>query len=267
MDLFTEGHSHKTLIGMIHAGPLPGTPFHKEGSFGRTVEDAVASATALYDAGADGCLIQTVDRVYPVVDEADPARIAAMGILAQAVRRVVPWEFRIGIQIMRNANCAAIGVAHVAGCDFIRATALVGTTMSPHGLVRGEPDRVMRYRAALRAERIAVVADIATMHFSWFGEKKGVGDIARAAQLVGASAVAVSHDRHDQLAENIEQVREAVPDMPILLAGGCNLSNLGRLMPIVDGAFVGTAIERDGWGTGIDRDKAAAFVEAARRTG
>ena len=37
--------------------------------------------------------------------------------------------------------------------------------------------------------------------------------------------------------------------------------------PIAVYQAVGTAIERDGWGTGIDRDKAAAFVEAARRTG
>lgn len=250
MDLFAMRTSHKALIGMVHLAALPGTPFHQEGTLGELVEDAVASAMALDTAGADGCLLQTVDRVYPVEDEADPAKIAALALVTGAIRREVRPDFQIGVQIMRNANRAAIAVAKVAGGDFIRATALVGATMSPHGLVEANPHRVMRYRAGLHAEEIAIVADISSMQFKWFGEDKPVGEIARAACLVGAAAVAVSHASEVGLMSLIEQVREATPGMPIMLAGGTNHTNARRLLGAADGAFVGKAIEAGGWGGG-----------------
>ena len=71
----------KVVIGMVHLLPLPGTPFYQEGTLEQTIENAVADATALYEGGADGCLIQTVDRVYPARDEADYARVAAMATI------------------------------------------------------------------------------------------------------------------------------------------------------------------------------------------
>jgi predicted TIM-barrel enzyme len=61
----------KVVIGMVHLLPLPGTPFYQEGTMEQTLDNAVVDAMALYQGGADGCLIQTVDRVYPAADEAD----------------------------------------------------------------------------------------------------------------------------------------------------------------------------------------------------
>ena len=63
----------KAVLGIIHLQPLPGTLFYKDGSFNQTLDTAVQSARALYDGGADGCLVQTVDRIYSVKDESDPA--------------------------------------------------------------------------------------------------------------------------------------------------------------------------------------------------
>lgn len=53
----------KAVLEMVHLAPLPGTPFHEEGSFGRIVDAAVESACALAVGGADGCLVQTVPRL------------------------------------------------------------------------------------------------------------------------------------------------------------------------------------------------------------
>src|ERR671925_542693 len=74
---------------------------------------AVADATALYHGGADGCLVQTVDRVYPATDEADYARVAAMAAITQAVADATGPEFQIGVQMMLNALKASIAVAKV----------------------------------------------------------------------------------------------------------------------------------------------------------
>jgi uncharacterized protein len=81
---------------MIHLQPLPGTPFYEDGSFGRILEVAVRSARALHEGGADGCLVQTVDRVYGVADEADPARTAAVSLIVRDIVQATGEGFQVG---------------------------------------------------------------------------------------------------------------------------------------------------------------------------
>ena len=87
---------------MVHLPPLPGKPFHKEGSFGQIVDVAVASARALAEGGADGCLVQTVDRVYHPGGDSDPARTAAMVLVVNAIAQAVNEGFQVGVQLTRN---------------------------------------------------------------------------------------------------------------------------------------------------------------------
>src|SRR5512146_3186490 len=141
----------KVVLGMVHLLPLPGTPFYQEGTIEQTREKAVADATALYQGGADGCLIQTVDRVYPAADEADYARVAAMAMIAKAVADATSPTFQIGIQIMLNALKASVAVATVCGGSFLRCTALVGATLSASGMVEAHPYDFLTYRAQLGA--------------------------------------------------------------------------------------------------------------------
>ena len=88
-DFITVGKS-KAVLGMIHLQPLPGTLYYKEDSFKRTRETAVESARALYEGGADGCLVQTVDRIYSVKDDSDPARTTAKSRPTPRVVRASP---------------------------------------------------------------------------------------------------------------------------------------------------------------------------------
>jgi uncharacterized protein len=264
MEVLRAGASRKLIIGMLHMAPLPGTPFHEQGSLGRIVERAVESARALEAGGADGCLAQTVDRVYPAADEADPIRVAAMALVVQAVVAATSDRFQVGVQIMRNANKASLAVAKVAGGRFVRIGALVGATMSNQGLLQSDAHGVMAYRRAIGAEDVACVADIDSMHFRWFGEHKPTAEVARAARQAGASAVALGRPDEASTLDTIDAVRRAVPDLPVLLAGYTNHANAGRLLAAADGAFVGTCLERGGWGGAIDLDKVRSYVDVVR---
>lgn len=265
MRCFTTLGKRKVVLGMIHLQPLPGTPFYKEGSFDRTLDTAVQSARALYDGGADGCLVQTVDRVYSVKDESDPARTAAMGLIVRAIAQVTGEEFQIGVQLMRNALKASLAVAKVAGGTFIRAGALVGRTLTSHGMVEADPFAVMEYRNKIHAWDIKVIAEVDSMHFKWFGEAKPTAEVARSAQHVGADAVSVGDPDERKTLALIAAVRKAVPGLPILLAGYTNHDNAARLMAAADGAFVGTCLERGGWGGQIDVERVKAYVDIVRR--
>ncbi len=249
---------------MVHLAPLPGTPLHRPGSLPAIIAAAVDDALALWEAGADGCLMQTVDRLYSKRDEADPARVAAVTLAAAAVRSAVGGEFQLGVQLMRNAASASLAVAAVSGGSFIRATAMVGATLTAHGLVEADPLSVMAYRKAIDASRIAVIADVWTDHFSWFGGGKTVGEVARLAAGVGADAVAVGNRDLRATLDAVAEIRATSPSVPVIIAAHTAHETITQLMSDADGVFVGSCIKRPDQSGRIDRDLASRYVAAVR---
>jgi membrane complex biogenesis BtpA family protein len=254
----------KSIFGMVHLPPLPGTPFFEAGSLQRILDVAVQSARDLEAGGADGCLVQTVDRVYSTRDESDPARVAAMTLVVSNIVRATGGSFQVGVQMMRNALCASLAVAKVSGASFIRAGVLVGATLSEHGIVEADPLSVMEYRNKIDARGVRVIADVHTGQFRWPVAGKSPADVARGAQLVGADGVAVGHSDEAQLLDLLRSVRKAMA-LPLYLAGHTNHDNAQRLLAEADGAFVGNCLEKGGWGGPIDRERVASYVERVRK--
>lgn len=264
MRSFESLGQHKAVLGMVHLQPLPGTPFHRPGTFPEILKRAVESARCLDSGGADGCLVQTVDRVYATGEESDPARITAMGLIVNAIAEATSERFQVGVQLMANALKASLAVAKVAGGSYIRAGAVVGATLSEHGMIEAHPLEVARYRLAIDATAIKVIAEIDSMHFRWFGEPKPVAQVAAAARRVGADAVSLCHRDEAVTLKMIASVRDQVPGLPVILAGYTNHDNVARLMAAADGAFVGSCLERGGWGGPIDVEKVKAYVDIVR---
>jgi len=262
----TAGGPRKLVLGMVHLHPLPGTPFYASGGLGRIVDAAVKSARALHVGGADGCLVQTVDRVYSVADDADPARVAAMSLVVHAVVEATGGEFAVGVHMLRNAVRASLAVAKVAGGSFVRVGALVGQTLTAHGLVAPDPMQIMEYRGRIDAWGIRVIADIDSMHFQWLGGKP-TAEVARHAVSTGADAVCLGHPDERATLDMIASVRAVAPGVPVILAGHTNHDNAARLLAHADGAFVGSCLETGGWGGPIDAEKVKRYVEAVRSVG
>src|SRR5207244_6557592 len=93
-----------------------------------------------------------------------------MRLIVQAIVQVTGEEVQIGVQLMRNALKASLAVAKVAGGSFIRAGAVVGMTLTAHGLVEANPLEVIEYRHKIHARDVKVIAEVDSMHFKWFGE-------------------------------------------------------------------------------------------------
>ena len=250
----------KVVIGMVHLLPLPGTPFYQEGNMEQALEKAVADATALYHGGADGCLIQTVDRVYPVEDEADYARVAAMAAIAKAVSDVTGPAFQIGVQIMINALTASVAVAKVCGGSFLRCTALVGATRTSSGLVEAKPHDFLTYRARLGANHIKLIAEVQSRHFQSLGDRP-TPEVARMAARMGADAVEVAHQDEDANARLVREIKQTMPHLPVILGGYTNHDDVARRLAEADGAFVGACLQADGWGSRIDVERVREYVK------
>ncbi len=102
------------------------------------------------------------------------------------------------------------------------------------------------------------------MHFKWFGDARPTAEVARAAKTVGADAVSLGDPDERRTLDMIASVRAAVPGLPIVLAGYTNHENAARLLAAADGAFVGTCLERGGWGGRIDVERVKAYVDVVR---
>ncbi len=264
MRVFDSLGKKKAVLGMVHLGAMPGTPFYEEGSYEATFEKALGDALALYQGGATGCLVQTVDRVYTARDESDPARVAGVANIVRAIAQATGPEFQIGVQIMRNAIKASIAVAKVCDGTYVRCGALVGATLSPHGWVEANPLDVLSYRQQLNAKHVKLIAEVDSMHFKWFGGKP-TAEVAQAARYVGADAVSLGDPNEETTLRMIREVRKAVPGMPILLCGYTNFDNTARLLAEADGAFVGTVLEKGKWGGPIDVERVRQYMEIVNR--
>src|SRR5262245_48099973 len=107
---------------MVHVAALPGTPRHSM-PMKKIVQQAVDEATMLAEAGFDSIILENMHDAPYLRREVGPEIVAAMTMIACAVRGVVKCP--LGVQILAGANCAALAVAHAADCQFIRAEGFV----------------------------------------------------------------------------------------------------------------------------------------------
>jgi membrane complex biogenesis BtpA family protein len=266
MRIFDTLGKKKVVIGMIHLAPLPGTPFYREGTMEQTLDNAVADAIALDRGGADGCLIQTVDRVYPAADEADYARVAAMAAIVKAVADATGPDFQIGVQIMVNALKASVAVAKVCGGSFLRCAALVGMTVTAAGMVQANPYDFLSYRAQIGAQPIKLIAEVNSRHFRWLGEQS-TAEVARMAARVGADAVEVAHVDEAVNARLVREIKGPMPYLPVILGGYTTHENVARRLAEADGVFVGTCLKADRRDGRVDVERVRAYVDIVASLG
>src|SRR5262249_41516529 len=106
------------LIGMVHAGPLPGSPLW-DGSMERLVAAAVGDARALVDNGMAALPLENSGDAPFTPARVEPATVAGLAVLAAEIRRAVP-QAPLGINVLKNDARAALAIACAVGARFIR---------------------------------------------------------------------------------------------------------------------------------------------------
>ncbi len=252
---------------MLHAPPLPGSirgELPPDVAIERAVEVVLASALAAVDGGADALLLENYGDAPFAPGRVQPHVVSVLTLLAQRVRAEV--DLPIGINVLRNDACAALAVALAAGGAFVRVNVLAGVVATDQGLIIGRPDLVLAYRRRLGAA-IPILADVDVKHGrALWGTT--IGD--RAQDLVeraGADALVVTGSATGRAPDllDLETVRAACPGTPLLVGSGLTPANAAELLPLADGAIVGTALKRgDDLEAAIDRGRMKAVVAAAR---
>ena len=153
----------KPVIAMVHVGALPGTP--AGGASMRELEQrAVEDARIYRDAGVHGIAIENMHDVPYLRGGVGPEIVAAMTVLACAVKQAS--SLPCGLQILAGANREALAVAHAAALDFVRVEGFAFAHVADEGIIESSAAPLLRFRRQIGAERVQVWADVKKKHAS-----------------------------------------------------------------------------------------------------
>jgi uncharacterized protein len=257
--------TRRALIGVIHVDALPGTPRSRE-PVDAIAQAAVADARAYREAGFSGLMVENMhDRPY-LRREVGPEVVAAMTVIAQAVRREAA-DLPLGIQVLAGANRESLAVAHAAGARFVRVEGFVFAHVADEGLMESDAGTLLRYRRAIGGDSVAVFADIKKKHSAHaMTADVDIAETARAAEFFLADGVIVTGTSTGRPCEraDVEAAAGAV-SIPTLVGSGTTPQNIGDFAR-ADAFIVGTSPKRDGvWSNPVDPARAAALMKAFAR--
>lgn len=245
------------LIGVLHLPALPGAPAARL-PVERIAEQAVEDATVLAASGFTAVMVENFHDVPFRPGTVDPETVAALAVVAAAVRRAV--AIPVGVNVLRNDARAALGVAVASSASFLRVNVLAGAAVTDQGLVEGRADTLLRHRAALGAD-VAILADVDCKHATSLDTRPSP---LRAADLVhrsGADAVLVTGPATGLPvdAPTLEAVARAIAPTPVLAASGVTPDTLAGILQHCAGVIVGTGLKDPSSGR-IDRVRADAYA-------
>jgi hypothetical protein len=251
----------KAIIGVIHLPPLPG--YAESPGIDKVIEKALRDLEALEAGPVEGVLVENEeDRPHRV--EAARETIAAMTRvtreLVSAAKRTV-----IGVEILLNDPEASLATAAVSGASFIRTDYFVDPMERPEhgGRMRIDPEGLLRYREALGADSILILADVQVKYARMLVERT-LSESARLARVAGADAVVVTGAKTGKppSREDLEETRRGAGEIPVLIGSGLSPENAASLLSLADGAIVGTSLKR---GAAIDPGKVRELLREASR--
>ncbi|HSF14898.1 MAG TPA: BtpA/SgcQ family protein [Vicinamibacteria bacterium] len=250
----------KPIIGVIHLPPLPG--YTESPGIEGVVAKALVDLDALHAGPVDGVLVENEeDRPHRI--EASRETIAAMTRVAREL--VLRARVPVGVEILLNDPEASLAVASMAGAAFIRTDYFVDPMERPEhgGRMRIDPDAVIRYRSRIGARDVLVLADIQVKYARMLVER-GLGESARLAGLAAADAILVTGRATGEppSVRDLEEAKQGDSDLPVLVGSGLDLSNVGELLRVADGAVVGTSLKK---GDYVAAEKVIALIREARQ--
>ena len=262
MNGFRSLFGQKPVVAMVHLPALPGTPLYG-GSMDTVLESARADLSALQAAGVDAVMFGNEnDRPYEL--KVDAASTAAMAAVIGALRSEITVPF--GVNVLWDPM-ATMALAAATQAAFVREI-MTGTYASDMGV--WSPDAGAAYRYARRLDaKPAVLMNVAA-EFASSLDTRSLADRARSAVFSSIpDAVLVSGPITGEAArmDDLEAVRAALPDFPVLANTGVKHETVADVLRIADGCIVGSSLKVDGdtWNA-VDPERAKDFMDRVRAT-
>lgn len=249
----------KPVIAMAHLGPLPGSPLYdRDRGVAGLLEALLPDLEALQQGGVDAVMFGNEgDRPY--LTRATPESLAAMATLVTEARRHLRIPF--GVNYLWDP-VASIGLAHATGGRFVREV-FTGAYDSDMGLWVPDAAAALRLRAQLGSD-VCLMFNINAEFAAPIGQRSLAARAQSAVFASLADALCVSGPMTGQAvrAADLAEVKNAVPDTPVIANTGVRVENAQELLSVADAAIVGTSLKRDGvtWNP-VDVGRVSALME------
>jgi membrane complex biogenesis BtpA family protein len=254
----------KPVIAMVHFGALPGSPLYDGGRGIEGLIDGVSrDLDALQKAGFDAVMFGNEnDRPYEF--NVDVASTATMGYVIGRVREKITVPF--GVNVLWDPM-SSIALAAATGASFVREI-FTGTYASDMGPWTPDAGKAMRYRDRLGRSDLAMLYNVSA-EFAYSLDQRPLPDRARSAVFSSIpDAILVSGQITGEAAalSDLEAVKKALPDTPVLANTGVKHATVADVLDIADGCIVGSSLKVDGntWNA-VDPERAKEFMLLARQ--
>lgn len=231
------------VIGMVHCLPLPGTSGYG-GDMDKIYVQAVQDARTLEASGVDAIIVENMgDGPFGVTLEF--AQRAALTVATQKVRDAV--KISVGVDAAFCDWEASLAIAYTTGSQFVRIPVFVDTVEFYGGLINPCAKDCMRYRRAIGADDIMVLADVQVKHTRMLLPHVTVEQSAKSAADCGADGIIVTGSAigTETPIEMIEKAKKVV-SVPVIAGSGVQANNIKEQMEIADGAIIGSSLKEGG---------------------
>ena len=261
-DLFSSGK--KMIIGMVHLMPLPGAPMHDfNGGMNRIIDRALEDTQNLIEGGIDGIQIENQwDRPFEKQGRIPVETTASMASVIGILKR--EFNFPMGVNVHLNGAVEAMAIAAAAGCEWIRVFELSNAYISNSGYIDAVGPELLRYRMNLRMEdRVKILGDFHVKHGSHqIVADRPVTDLARDVETALADGLIITGLETGKAPDlnDVLKIKNSV-NLPVFIGSGLSEKNLGELLPVADGAIVGSGFKKDGdLRNPIDKEMVSSFM-------
>jgi membrane complex biogenesis BtpA family protein len=254
----------KPVIAMVHFGALPGSPlFDGTRGIDGLIEGVSKDLDALQNAGFDAVMFGNEnDRPYEF--SVDAASTATIAYVIGRVREKIAVPF--GVNVLWDPM-SSIALATATGASFVREI-FSGTYASDMGPWTPDAGKAMRYRDRLGRSDLAMLYNVSA-EFAYSLDQRPLPDRARSAVFSSIpDAILVSGQITGEAAalSDLEAVKKALPDTPVLANTGVKHATVADVLGIADGCIVGSSLKVDGntWNA-VDPERASEFMRLARQ--
>lgn len=237
------------LVGMVHLEALPGSPGWK-GDRQAVFDAAVRDAERLLEGGCDALLVENMGDLPWLRGSVPPWTVATMAL---AVEKVVALGAPTGLQVLAAANREALGIAVASGAHFLRVEAFAWAHVADEGWIDACAGPLLRDRAALRAEHVAIWADVQKKHCAHaVTADLSLADLAHGTAFAGADVLIASGSSTGRPTSPADVEAMASGGVPVAVGSGVTPENVPALAA-ADALIVGSWLKEEGdWRRPVD---------------
>tara|TARA_R110000868_G_scaffold284552_5_gene545005 strand:+ start:1839 stop:2642 length:804 start_codon:yes stop_codon:yes gene_type:complete len=254
----------RAVVGMVQLPALPGGANYRAGTIEAVIDAARSEAEILGRNGIDALMVQNLGDI-PVHHKTSVEQVAWMTRVTSEI--VAAASCPVGLNFLENDAHAMMAVASASGADFVRIKIYVGAMLTPFGIESAQAHVAIKARTALRADKVAILADVHDRTGTPIATGGFEEDVEFALRLGLADGLVLTGKSYQQTLDMVGRARAQYPKAPLFVGGGVTSENFAEAMAEANGAFVSTAMKDSGSAVGrFVPQKVQDFMAAARRS-